>query len=106
MEWVNKQRLLSAYIDWEKEELLIVKIKFIVKNQIGILKDLSDIIFTMWMNIDWINTSKIWNSQTEINLELTIQDYDYLLIDRFIERVKMQLWKKLYEFNVWNIKKQ
>ena len=103
---VNKERLLSAYIDWEKEESLIIKIRFLVKNQIWILKDLSDIIYAMWMNVDWINTKKIWNLQTEINLELIISDYDYLLIDRFVERVKLEFWDKLFDFNIWKIIKE
>jgi len=60
----------------------------------------------MWMNVDWINTKKIWNLQTEINLELIISDYDYLLIDRFVERVKLEFWEKLFDFNIWKIIKE
>lgn len=103
---VNKDRLLSAYIDWEKEESLIIGIKLLVKNQAWVLKELTDIIFTMWMDIDWINTRKIWNLQSDISLELRILDYDYLLIDRFIERVKICFLDILIDYSVWKIIKE
>lgn len=103
---VNKQRLLPAFIDWEKEEILVISIKFVVKNIIGILKELLDIVYVMWMNIDGINTKKIWNSQVELSMQLVIQDYDYLLVDRFIERVKLQLSDNLCNSEIWKITKQ
>jgi len=103
---VNKDRLLPAYIDWEKEESLIINLKLVVKNQIGILKQLSDIIYSMWINVDSINTNKIWNLQTEINLWLMIQDYDYLIIDRFVDRIKLHFKDLLLSSEVWKIIKQ
>ncbi len=105
LEDVNKDRLLSAYIDWEKEESLIVHISFLVENKIWVLKELSDIIFSMWIDVDSINTSKIWNTKTKIDLDLRILDYDYLIIDRFLERVKIHFKKVLHEYTLWNIKK-
>lgn len=106
LESVNRDRLLSAYIDGENEDYLLVNIKLLVENKIWVLKNLSEIIFSMWINVEWINTKKIWNSQTEILLELSIFDYDYLLIDRFIERVKIYFKEKLLNLELWKIDKK
>lgn len=106
LENVNKERLLPAYIDWEKEESLIVDINLLVENKIWVLKKLSEIIFAMWINVEWINTKRIWNSKTHINLELSIFDYDYLLIDRFVERLKIQFKNNLIEISMWKITKK
>ncbi len=102
---VNKDRLLSAYIDWEKEESLIIHVEFLFDNKIWVLKELSDIIFSMWIDVDAINTSKYWNSKTKIDLDLRILDYDYLVIDRFLDRVKIHFEDILHEYNIWKIKK-
>jgi hypothetical protein len=45
----------------------------------------------MEINIDEINTNKIDYRTTEINLKLEVLDYDYLIIDRLIERIKLNL---------------
>ncbi|MDD3646313.1 MAG: RelA/SpoT family protein [Candidatus Gracilibacteria bacterium] len=103
---VNKDRLLPAYIDGEKEESLIVNIKLIVKNQIGVLKELSDIIYNMGINVDSINTNKIGNLQTQINLGLSVLDYDYLIVDRFMDRIKIQFKDKLISGEIGEIIKQ
>lgn len=100
---VNKDRLLSAYIDWEKEESMIVNVNLIVENKIWVLKELSDITYTMGINIDSINTKKIWNTKTQINLWLMILDYDYLIIDRFLERIKLHFKWLLIESSIWKI---
>lgn len=102
---VNKDRLLPAYIDWEKPESIIINIILIVKNQIWVLKEISDIIYNMWINIDSINTKKIWNLQTEITLWLSVIDYDYLIIDRFVDRVKSHLKETLLSSEIWKILK-
>jgi len=100
---VNKERLLSAYIDWEKEESMIVNVNLIVENKIWVLKELSDITYNMWINIDSINTKKIWNTKTQIILWLMILDYDYLIIDRFLERIKLHFKWLLIESSIWKI---
>lgn len=100
---VNKERLLSAYIDWEKEESMIVNVNLIVENKIWVLKELSDITYNMWINIDSISTRKIWNTKMEISLWLMILDYDYLIIDRFLERIKLHFKWLLIESYIWKI---
>ncbi|MDD3144945.1 MAG: RelA/SpoT family protein [Candidatus Gracilibacteria bacterium] len=102
---VNKDRLLPAYIDGEKPESIIINIILIVKNQIGVLKEISDIIYNMGINIDSINTKKIGNLQTEISLGLSVIDYDYLIIDRFVDRVKAHLKETLLSSEMGKIGK-
>lgn len=105
IEWVNKDRLLSAHLKWENEWDVLVNIEFIFENKIWVLKELSDILFSMWIDIDEISSNKLWNKRTKINLKVIIQDYDYLIIDRFIERVKMKFDTMLYSSEVWKIDK-
>lgn len=101
---VNKDRLLPAYIDWE-EESLIVTIDLIIINKIWVLRGLTETIFNMWIEIDSINSKKTWYSQLEINLELKILDYDYLIIDRLIDRIKLKLKDLLVTIEVLKIRK-
>ncbi|MDD2907484.1 MAG: RelA/SpoT family protein [Candidatus Gracilibacteria bacterium] len=102
---VNKDRLLPAYIDGETPESLIMNIKLVVKNKIGILKEISDIIYNMGINIESINTKKLGNLHTEISLGLSIFDYDYLLIDRFVDRVKSHLRESLLSSEILKVGK-
>ena len=102
---VNKERLLSAYIWWNHEESIIVDVELMFRNEIWILRNLSDIIFSMWIDIDSINTKNIWREKTKIDLKLKVLDYDYLIIDRFIDRLKLQFDDLLFTAIIWKIKK-
>ncbi len=102
---VNKERLLSAHLEWENEWDILVNIEFVFENKIWVLKELSDIMFSMWLDIDEINSLKIWNKRSKIHLKLIIQDYDYLIVDRFIERVKLKFWTMLYSSEIIKIDK-
>ena len=103
--WVNKERLLSAHIKWENEWDVLVNINFVFENKRWVLKELSDILYSMSIDIDEIKSTKLWNKKTEISLKLIIPDYDYLIIDRFIERVKLKFWDNLYNSSIWKIDK-
>ena len=89
---------MTAYVDGEKEESIIYKISFIFQNKIWVLKDLTDIIYSMKIDIDAINTEKIWNSQRKIILDLKILDYEYMIIDRLLDRIKLKLKDELINF--------
>lgn len=91
MATVNKDRLLSAYITGTEMKPIIAYISFIFKNKIGIFRELSDIIYSMNINIEEINTKKQTSTTTKLSLALEIPDYDYLLIERVIERVKINM---------------
>jgi (p)ppGpp synthase/HD superfamily hydrolase len=92
---VNKDRLLSACIYWEEDEFLVITVKIVVQIKNWVLKNITDTVFNMLIEVDSLHSRKIWNLQTEIILDLKILDYDYLIIDRFIDRIKLKL-KELY----------
>jgi len=97
---VNKDRLLSAYEKWSENKLFIVKINFLLNNKKWILKDISEIVYSMWINIDEI-TSKKWPDNTvRFLLWLEISDYDYLIIDKLIEKIKIALGDLIVEYNI------
>ena len=102
---VNKERLLSAHLEWTNEEAIIVDVELVFRNQIWVLKELSDIIYSMWIDIDYIGTTNIWRAKTKFNLKLMVLDYDYLVIDRFIERLKLKFDKLLYSAEILKVKK-
>lgn len=97
---VNKERLLSAYITGSEAKPIIAHISFLFQNKIGIFRELSDIIYSMHINIEEINSKKEDEKTTRLSLALQIPDYDYLLIERLIERVKLNLQDKLIEYKV------
>jgi GTP pyrophosphokinase len=97
---VNKNKLLSAYITGVSDWYIWSELELIIKNDKWILRDLSDIIFSMWINIEWIHTKKLTKNKTQINLNLELMDYDYLLIDRLIDRLCIRFDKGLYEIKI------
>lgn len=100
---VNKDRLLSAYVWWNEDESLEVKITFSVLNKKWIIKYITSIIYLMDINIDEFNVVKISKYKRNILLTLEIPDYDYLVIDRLIERIKMKLKDDLISFKLNNL---
>jgi GTP diphosphokinase / guanosine-3',5'-bis(diphosphate) 3'-diphosphatase len=102
LEAVNKERLLPAYIDWT-EEILTANIFFKFQNRIWILKELSDIIYSMGMNIEEISSKKEWIDKTLLYLTLNIPDNDYTLIERLIDRVKINLKGKMLEYKITKV---
>lgn len=101
---VNKDRLLSAYIEWDQSESLEVFIVLTVLNKKWILKTISDIIYTMDINIEEISFKKISNQKWDISLNLKVPDYDYLIIDRLLERIKLYLKSDLINFFIKKVK--
>jgi len=101
---VNKDRLLSAYIDWNSGDFLEVDIVFTVLNKKWILKEIADILYVMDINIEEINFKKITKSKWDISFVLNIPDYDYLIIDRMIDRMKNNLKDNLLDVRVKHLK--
>lgn len=99
---VNIDRLLSAYRVWEHNDHIIVKLDFLFKNMIWILKELSEIIYSMNINIYDVNSKRIWYNQSNIIVKLEILDYDYMIIDRLLERVDFNFKDNLIssEYNI------
>lgn len=96
----NKDRLLSAYYKWEEPNNIIFEVSFKFKNVIWVLKDLSDILFDMQINTLEISTQNTSKIELNLNLKLEILDYDYLMIERFLDRVKFKLSNKLLDYKV------
>ncbi|MDD2871398.1 MAG: RelA/SpoT family protein [Candidatus Gracilibacteria bacterium] len=103
---VNKDRLLSAFIQGYEEEEVIVDVELIFKNKIGVLKELSDIIFSMGIDVDAINTTKISTEKTRVDLKLKIMDYDYMMIERFVDRLSIKFQDTLVSSKIGNTKKE
>lgn len=97
---VNKDRLLPAHRKWEEDDYIIVSLGLIFLDKIWVLKDLSEIIFSMWINIEEINSKKLEFNKHEIKLKLEIPDYDYLIVDRLVERVRLKFGQNLVSFFV------
>lgn len=55
------------------------------------MKLISETLFNMEINIDELHTKKISPTQTMLTIGLEINDYDYLIVDRFVERIKYLL---------------
>lgn len=88
---VNKDRLLPAYVEWEQEEPLIINVKFVLRNKANVFKNVIDILYSMNIELDSVNSKKLSINEVEWSLDLRILDYDYLVVDRFIDRVKIKL---------------
>jgi GTP pyrophosphokinase len=101
--WVDKDRLLSAHLEWENEWDILVSLEFVFENKIWVLKQLSETMFWMWIDIDEIRSTKIWNKRTKIDLKVIIQDYDYLIVDRFVDRIKFKFSDKLFSSKIKKI---
>ena len=100
LHWVNKDRLMSAYVKWKENKSIFVDLKITVKNDIWVLKDLTDVIYGMDISIDEINSNKVDFERNEISLRLEVLDYDYLIIDRLVERIKLHLWERLISSSI------
>lgn len=100
---VNKERLLPAHRRWEEDNFIVVSLWLIFLDKIWVLKELTEIIFSMSINIEQINSKKLEFNKHEIKLKLEIPDYDYLLIDRLVERVRLKFGQNLVSFFVEKI---
>jgi hypothetical protein len=55
------------------------------------MKLISETLFSMEINIDELHTQKLSQDETILTIALEIHDYEYLIVDRFIERIKSLL---------------
>jgi guanosine-3',5'-bis(diphosphate) 3'-pyrophosphohydrolase len=101
--WVNKERLMNAYVKWE-ESLSLFRLSMMLDNRIWMMKVISETLFSMEINIDEIHTKKINTTQTKLIIGLEINDYEYLIVDRFVDRLKFLLWNSMVEFKIEEIK--
>lgn len=81
----------------------LFRLSLTLKNKIGIMKTISETLFSMEINIDELHTKKISNSETNLIIGLEIPDYEFLIVDRFMERIKGLLGKDLISFRIQEI---
>ena len=81
---------MNAYIKGS-ESVSLFRLSLNLENKIGMMKVIRETLFQMEINIDEIHTQKLSPSETLVTLGLEILDYDYLVIDRFIERIRTLL---------------
>lgn len=91
LDFVNKERLMNAFYEWDENASLFVDIQFEFYNKLGVLKELSAILFWMNINVLWISTEQKEKSKLMMKFTLEIQENDFLKIDRLIDRVKFNL---------------
>ena len=48
---------------------------------------ISETLFAMEINIDELHTKKVSAKKTKLTLAIEVNDYEYLVVDRFLERV-------------------
>ncbi len=100
---LNKERFLSAYFDGDDVTNIVLEVNFSFSNKIWVLKKLSDILFEMNINTLEIVSRRPTLDKTELFLKLEILDHDYLIIDRFLDRVKLELGKDLLDYRIKKI---
>ena len=100
---VNPERLMNAYIKG-LESFSLFKLSMTLENKIGMMKIISETLFQMEINIDELHSKKISPTQTMLVMSLEILDYNYLIVDRFIERVHFLMWKSLISHKIQQIK--
>lgn len=105
LKWVNKERLMNAYIKGE-EALTLFRISMTLENKIGMMKAISETLFIMEINIDELHTNKISKNRTILTIALEVNDYEYLIVDRFIERIWFILWDSLIKYKLEEIRCQ
>lgn len=98
-----KERMMTAFYEWDDLSNIYFEINFVFVNKIWILKNLSDILFDMNINTIEISSKKVNINQVWLFLKLEILWYDYLLIYRFLDRVKFKIWNDLINYEITKI---
>jgi len=97
---VNRDRLLSAYEKWKENDFAVIKMNLLFKNKMWTLKEVSTIVYSMWINIDEISSKKESNNRVRVILWVEINDYNYLIIEKLVERIKFVLGDSIIECNL------
>lgn len=103
LDGVNKERLMNAYVKGE-ESLSLFRLSMLLENKIWMMKVISETLFSMEINIDELHTKKVDANNTKLTIGLEVNDYEYLIVDRFVERMRLLLWKSLLEYKIEEIK--
>ena len=61
------------------------------ENKIGVLHRLTDIFIPMNINIEEIRATKTPEGLSKVELTLKVEDEDYYLFDRLVERIRVSM---------------
>jgi len=84
--------------------VLNAKISLEFLNEMWILNAITQVILEMKINIEWLDHKRKKNGNTQLTLMIKVLDYDYLLVDRLVERIQLKLGEKLLSKEVLEIK--
>lgn len=97
----NPERLLSAYYEEDEKVKIMYSIDFVIQNEFVYFKKIVDIFYEMNFHV-WRVHTREWENQDLMHVvfEIIIFDYDYMIIDRMVNRVKLTLWEKYKEHSI------
>lgn len=97
-------RMLYAFYEWDEDHNIVFDLDLKFINKIWMLAVITTIASKMNLNILEINTITNKLHETTIKFVLETNGQDYLVIDRFLERLKFSLWEDLTDFKINQIK--
>jgi (p)ppGpp synthase/HD superfamily hydrolase len=84
-------RYIPAYWEGTKSNGLTMRAEMTFDNKIGVLRQLTEIFFLMHINIDDLTVNKVSGQLSRIVFTLRIEEEDYYMFDRLLERVKLSI---------------
>ena len=70
---------------------ITIRLEVVVENKIGVLKELTDIIYRMRLSIEEISTHKTSDGNVVNMLVLESEEEDYFLFERLMEKMKFSM---------------
>lgn len=87
----NVERCIPAHYEGMEQKGMIIRLEIEVENKIGVLKELTDIIYKMRINIEELSTHKTKGGNVQNTLTLESSEEDYFLFERLVEKVKFNI---------------
>ena len=87
----NLDRCLPASYEGRPVQELTLRVEIVFENTIGVFKELSDILYRMQINIEDLHTEKTPEGYVRLLLTLKIDQEDYYIYDRLIERLRVSI---------------
>lgn len=85
----NFERCIPAFWEGMAQTATTMEIELAFQNKLGVLRKLTEIFYQMKINIEDINSVHDNPEQTIIRLTLRLDEEDYYLFDRLIERIRI-----------------
>ena len=84
----NFERFMQARYEWKEQKWITFKVELIFENKIGVLKNLTDILFHMDISIESLNTEKLPKNLVKNIMTLESGYEDYYIFERLVDRLK------------------